>query len=500
MAVLSCALIAVTAAATAGANDRPSGVDDGPNFNVQLLTGALRVPPVGSRSYVMTKKNGKRYRCHLPNSNGQAIEAEERDAPRASPPLHSYLTQLAGACFYRLEGWWTYEFCYLKHFRQYHQEKAKTQSEVQITQDYTLGSWWVEKADSKAAKGSAVGANVAADLREDAKTRKQFWSQTYGNGTTCDMTGKPRETEVRLMCSGGEPSHLASVEEVATCKYVVHFATNLLCKHPSFAADNAKDLTQTIQCEPLDADGRPIPAPKKPPKKPPSLAAAAADGSPGGPGRSAADGAAGNSAQLARARKLEVGTCVLHLKFNYRGVVVGRDESCRQSAAWRRANGIASLRHGELQPFYHVLADTRDRPGRQIMYVAQELLEVDTPAEKLQHPLIAEYFASFDAPNGRFVPTDELRVAYPEDGGSDAERGSLLGTAAARGEAGSVTATELEAVEDKPDSASDDDESSRNGGTQGGAGDEPAASAGADADAHTIVDAMVADADADVDA
>ena len=32
---------------------------------------------------------------------------------------------------------------------------------------------------------------------------------------------------------------------------------------------------------------------------------------------------------------------------------------------------VDTLQHGRNQPFYHVLPDTRDRPGAQLTYVAQ---------------------------------------------------------------------------------------------------------------------------------
>ena len=79
-----------------------------------------------------------------------------------------------------------------------------------------------------------------------------------------------------------------------------------------------------------------------------------------------------------------------------------------------RANAIDTLKHGRNQPFYHVLADTRDRPGAPVNYVAQELLDLDTPPEPLQHPLLEQYFASFDQPRGRFVPSSALREVYGE--------------------------------------------------------------------------------------
>ena len=270
-----------------------------------------------------------------------------------------------------------------KKFRQYHQEKVKsgTSETTQVTQDYTLGAWWepspaAKTADAADAAGAAAATNADApsakvqgggggeELREDAKTRKKYWRQLYGNGTHCDVTGKPRETEVRLQCSSGEPSHLSSIEEVATCQYVVHFSTSLLCKHPSFAAEEGRDETQTIQCEPLGPDGLPIPAPKKraaaepqPAAAAASAAAAAARPAKRGDGsapsalqaardaRRAAGGGVGAGATQPKAktvtstppeRKFALGTCLMHLKFNYRGIVVGYDERCEQSEVCMR--------------------------------------------------------------------------------------------------------------------------------------------------------------------
>ena len=75
-----------------------------------------------------------------------------------------------------------------------------------------------------------------------------------------------------MQCAPGEPSYLVSIEEVSTCKgtltltltltltrcrhpnpnptpnqvstckYLVQFSSNLLCKHPAFAADKKKEV------------------------------------------------------------------------------------------------------------------------------------------------------------------------------------------------------------------------------------------------------------------
>ena len=52
-----------------------------------------------------------------------------------------------------------------------------------------------------------------------------------------------------MQCAPGEPSYLVSIEEVSTCKNLVHFSSNLLCKHPAFAADKKKDQeVETSRC------------------------------------------------------------------------------------------------------------------------------------------------------------------------------------------------------------------------------------------------------------
>ena len=127
--------------------NREAPADEGPKYSVQLMTGAIHPPGVAvpPKSVVMTKKDGKRYRCYLPSEGGAPSAADESLAA-PTPHIAPYLRALKGTCFYRLEGWWTYEFCLLKAVRQFHQEKVKTASRADattITQDYTLGEYWV---------------------------------------------------------------------------------------------------------------------------------------------------------------------------------------------------------------------------------------------------------------------------------------------------------------------------------------------------------------------
>ena len=476
--------------------NREAPADEGPKYSVQLMTGAIHPPGVAvpPKSVVMTKKDGKRYRCYLPSEGGAPSAADESLAA-PTPHIATYLRALKGTCFYRLEGWWTYEFCLLKAVRQFHQEKVKTASRADattITQDYTLGEYWVppKKAAAAAAAAAAKAAitdgeegegeaeeplsddDFRGEMLEDPKTKRKFWRQFYGNGTTCDLNGKPRESEVRLHCAPGEPSYLASVEEVATCKYLVQFSSNLLCKHPAFAASKKKDAVESVQCEPLDATGAPMPAPKRAPPTPPTTRVAAAEKALGLEGAAAAAAAAAGAGGVAQdrgaarlsarllseaaeaaptRRAYDLGQCLVHHKYSYRGVIVGYHPRCEQSEAWIRQMDVDSLKYGREQPFYHVLPDTRDRPGAQVTYVAQENIMPDFPSEPLQHPMVAEMFGSFDAAAARDVPSDGLRSQYPlptEEAAAEeaaAEKAAAADDAAAEAAAAKAEVEALEA-------------------------------------------------------
>lgn len=140
------------------------------------------------------------------------------------------------------------------------------------------------------------------------------------------------------------------------------------------------------------------------------------------------------------------GQQVRHLKYNYRGVIVGWDSVCIQSREWMKIMNVESLTHGTGQPFYHVLVDVRDRTDGQTTYAAQEnlteifctenkgnflcevtccfqfvwktVLGFSTANKNLQpimHPEIEKYFTSFVPSEGRYILDDELRDKFPED-------------------------------------------------------------------------------------
>jgi len=77
----------------------------------------------------------------------------------------------------------------------------------------------------------------------------------YSGGEPCDVTGAPRQTEVRFGCgeAAGRDA-LSGLREPATCRYVLHLATPRLCAHPAFRV--AELPVRAILCSPVDGGGR----------------------------------------------------------------------------------------------------------------------------------------------------------------------------------------------------------------------------------------------------
>lgn len=69
-------------------------------------------------------KTQKTYSCRVPHvvtpDQQQTKESED------SVDTQGLLSPLRSACLYKWEGWWTYEFCFGEHLRQFHQNTDGT--------------------------------------------------------------------------------------------------------------------------------------------------------------------------------------------------------------------------------------------------------------------------------------------------------------------------------------------------------------------------------------
>lgn len=88
--------------------------------------------------------------------------------------------------------------------------------------------------------------------------------------------------------------------------------------------------------------------------------------------------------------RFEVGQIVEHVKFGYRGVVFGVDETFGLSEAWYEA--VARSRPPRDQPWYHVMVDGAGHTT----YVAERHLAESADRSQVAHPRLGEWFDGYD--------------------------------------------------------------------------------------------------------
>ena len=87
--------------------------------------------------------------------------------------------------------------------------------------------------------------------------------------------------------------------------------------------------------------------------------------------------------------EFHAGQVVHHKLFDYRGVVVGVDQTFQLSEEWY--DNVARSRPPKDEPWYHVLV----HGARHATYVAQRNLEAATGSEAIEHPLLDQFFDKF---------------------------------------------------------------------------------------------------------
>lgn len=134
-------------------------------------------------------------------------------------------------------GWWKYEFCYSRHVRQYHVHKGGEESSIVLgTYDERAYREWLAANPDKRIASTAAAASAQSST--GANSRALLWS-FYGSGAVCELTGRPRHTEIKLKCT--DPAAAVTVSatktttqlyllEPATCEYVLSVESPLVCE------------------------------------------------------------------------------------------------------------------------------------------------------------------------------------------------------------------------------------------------------------------------------
>ncbi|XP_072423026.1 protein OS-9 isoform X2 [Chiloscyllium punctatum] len=184
---------------------------------------------------VVSSKYKQMYECRLP---AQALkfqqEADDETQSYSGLGISELLKPMhAAPCLVKTKDWWTYEFCYGQHIKQYHTEDSEVKGDVMYLGFYESEFDWNNET-AKASKQHKL---------------KRYHSQTYVNGSKCDLNEKPREAEVRFMCEEGSGDYIARVDEPQSCNYVLTIHTTRICHHP-YLRPAVISKPQPIKCQP----------------------------------------------------------------------------------------------------------------------------------------------------------------------------------------------------------------------------------------------------------
>ncbi|CAB3407131.1 unnamed protein product [Caenorhabditis bovis] len=189
----------------------------------------------------ITTRNNERFVCKLPQLESTKVDHTEYKGKNPEQLLQ--ILHNDNICSYLIDVYWTYEVCHGKYVSQYHEDRALNSAE---RQEFYLGSWHFDYTSRK----SSLEMNNPPKKRIENEDYP-YYSESYTKGTTCDITGKPRTTDVIYICVENIQHKILSVTEVSSCHYEVLIMTELLCEHPAYRLTKQKD--HEITCWNLDA-------------------------------------------------------------------------------------------------------------------------------------------------------------------------------------------------------------------------------------------------------
>ncbi|ETP19306.1 hypothetical protein F441_06684 [Phytophthora nicotianae CJ01A1] len=131
--------------------------------------------------------------------------------------------ELEGRCLFAAAGWWTYEVCYEKEVRQFHQEPDRSRPS-----DWSMGVYVPDTQDTDTGYAST---DVV---------------QYYAGGQHCDENGELRSTKVVYTCCKSRPKELSveKVDEPALCTYLITVCVPSLCETEQ---DEEQDFVENQQ-------------------------------------------------------------------------------------------------------------------------------------------------------------------------------------------------------------------------------------------------------------
>jgi protein OS-9 len=205
-----------------------------------------------AETYELINSPPWRYLCSIPviapppvknRTATELAKAEEaRELSRASARGWELMSGLNGHCMYFVSGWWSYSFCYGKQVVQFHAAPGRPGEppvKDENSLEYVLGRVPELPATREPAGQDEEDGDTKSlappNVQLQTKGDQRYLSQRLGDGTICDLTGRPRTIEIQYHCSpGATTDRIGWVKEVTTCAYLMAVYTPRLCRDVAF--------------------------------------------------------------------------------------------------------------------------------------------------------------------------------------------------------------------------------------------------------------------------
>ncbi|PAA94821.1 hypothetical protein BOX15_Mlig029395g1, partial [Macrostomum lignano] len=195
----------------------------------------------------MKTNNNEQFVCMLPTKVLRKDEHEEETTESQQSPLE-LLKPLFDqtACSYKIDVYWNYELCHGRHARQYHESKGQG-AETSVTGFY-LG--YYRPPDQLEQKKQNQNQQPQTVLVEGQLL--PYYEVTFTDGTLCDLSGQPRQSQVLYVCSLEGKGEIAELTETASCRYRIVVLARQLCEHPLYRP--RRTHVNQLHCLPKPAD------------------------------------------------------------------------------------------------------------------------------------------------------------------------------------------------------------------------------------------------------
>lgn len=135
------------------------------------------------------------------------------------------INELANVFLIENRGYWTYDYVYGQHVRQYHLEPQQGSDKVLANPMYILGT----------APNTQTKKNLEENWAIGFVEGKAYLQTTFRNGTMCDITKRPRHVILSYECStNSDTPEITQYQEVSSCAYSMTIHVPGLCSLPAF--------------------------------------------------------------------------------------------------------------------------------------------------------------------------------------------------------------------------------------------------------------------------